>query len=178
MSLFCAKYETAWIGCLLVSMLSVAEPASAQPSAQLAGSVRDATDLPLAGATITVRGPADRVVQTGPDGQFDLQTLPEGEYELTATLAGFAPARRTFGLTSGERSVVALTLSVQILEQAVVTATKAGEADVQTTPMAVSTLSGMELQRAEAHTVAQIAGLAPSVTFSQNTDFAQLTIRG
>jgi iron complex outermembrane receptor protein len=44
--------------------------------------------------------------------------------------------------------------------------------------MAVSVLSGSELQRAEAHSVAHLAGLAPSVTFSQNSDYAQLTIRG
>jgi iron complex outermembrane receptor protein len=39
-------------------------------------------------------------------------------------------------------------------------------------------LSAADLERTEAHTVAQIAGLAPSVTFSQNSDYAQLTIRG
>ncbi len=58
------------------------------------------------------------------------------------------------------------------------TAAKTGERDVQTTPIAVSVLTGADLERAESHTVAEIAGDAPSVTFSQNSDFAQLTIRG
>ena len=44
--------------------------------------------------------------------------------------------------------------------------------------MAVSVLPGDELERADVHTVEQLAGLSPSVTFSQNTGFAQLTIRG
>ena len=58
------------------------------------------------------------------------------------------------------------------------TAAKTGERDVQTTPMAVSVLTGADLQQAESHNVADIAGGAPAVTFSQNSDFAQLTIRG
>ena len=44
--------------------------------------------------------------------------------------------------------------------------------------MAVSVLPGEELQRLEAHNVEDIAGRALSVTFSQNTGFGQLTIRG
>ena len=44
--------------------------------------------------------------------------------------------------------------------------------------MAVSVLPGDELTSRDAHTVEHLAGLSPSVTFSQNTGFAQLTIRG
>ena len=58
------------------------------------------------------------------------------------------------------------------------TAAKAGERDVQTTPIAVSVLKGADLELAESHNVADLAGDAPAVTFSQNSDFAQLTIRG
>ena len=73
---------------------------------------------------------------------------------------------------------MSLTLSVLLQEQTVVTATKTGEFDVQAIPFAVTALSGADLRRVDAHTVAQVAGLAPSVTFSQNSDFAQVTIRG
>ena len=44
--------------------------------------------------------------------------------------------------------------------------------------MSLSVLSGAELQRAQARSVEDVAGLAPAVTFSQNTGFGQLTIRG
>src|SRR6185295_17853313 len=60
----------------------------------------------------------------------------------------------------------------------VVTAEKTGEVDAQATPIAVSVLSGDTLARMQAHTVEQLAGYAPGVTFSQNTGLAQLTIRG
>jgi iron complex outermembrane recepter protein len=59
-----------------------------------------------------------------------------------------------------------------------VTAAKAGERNVQTTPMAVSAVSDAELERLGTRTVFQSAALAPSVTLSQNTNSAQLTIRG
>ena len=42
----------------------------------------------------------------------------------------------------------------------------------------MSVLPGTELARLGATTVEDLAGLAPSVAFSQNTGFAQLTIRG
>ncbi len=149
-----------------------------QSSAQLAGSVHDATGLPLAGVTLTLRGPSNKLAQTDSEGQFDFQSLPEGQYELTATLPGFAPARQIARLIAPERSVISLTLTVLVLEQTVVTAARTGEADVQTVPMAVSVLPGIRLARMQDHTVEDIAGRAPAVTFAQNTGRAQITIRG
>ena len=163
---------------VLVATLSFALPVSAQPTARIIGSVEDATGAPLQAVTISLLGAEDRVTETGPDGRFHLENLPVGEYELRAAHPGFAPARRTLRLGPGDTLTVSLTLSVLLLEHAVVTAPKTGEQDVQTIPMAVSLLPATELQRLDSHTVAQLSGLAPSVTFSQNSDFAQLTIRG
>ena len=67
--------------------------------------VQDATGFPLAGVTVTIRGPGNKLTQTDSEGQFDFQSLPEGEYELTATLPGFAPARQIARLIAGQRSV-------------------------------------------------------------------------
>ena len=44
--------------------------------------------------------------------------------------------------------------------------------------MAVSVLPASDLRRVDVHTIEALAGRAPAVTFSQNTGFAQLTIRG
>ena len=147
-------------------------------SGAIIGSVRDATAVPLAGVTVTLRGAADRAATTGPDGRFEFHGLPEGEYGLDAVLKGFAPARRTVRITPSRREIISLTLLISVRDEVVVTATKTGAADVQRTPMAITVLPGVDLARMEARTVAQIAGLAPSVTFSQTADWAQLTIRG
>jgi iron complex outermembrane receptor protein len=166
-----------WVASVVAATVLIAS-AEAQPLGQITGTVTDATGGALVDVTITVRGTTTRIAQTGPEGGFDFQGLPEGEYEVQAALAGFAPARRTVGLMSGEKAVLSLTLSVLVQEQALVTASRTGERNVQTTPMAVSVLTGAELDQSDAHNVAQVAGAAPTVTFSQNSDFAQLTIRG
>lgn len=168
----------AWIACLFFSMLWMGASGYARQSAQLLGSVLDATRLPLGGATITLRGPWEGVTESDANGQFDFQNLPEGEYELTATLRGFAPVRQTARLVLGQRSVVSVTLTLVVLEETIVTAGKTGETDVQTTPMAVTVLTGEQLERMQDRTVEHIVGRAPGVTFSQNTGLGQLTIRG
>ena len=157
---------------------ALAGAAAEKQPGRLTGMVKNALNEPLPEVTINVSGPASRDARTRGDGGFDFPGLPEGTYELVATLNGFAPARRTVRLLPGARTTVSLTLTVLLHEQTVVTASKTGERDVQTTPMAVSVLTGTDLQRAEAHNIADIVHDAPSVTFSQNSDFAQLTIRG
>lgn len=176
-----------WALAAIAFLLWLAPPVSAQQAANAAGqpgsisgSIRDTTGLPLANARVTLHGQpgAERSVQTGREGEFHFSDLPAGDYELTADLTGFAAGRRTVHIAPGERATTSLTLWVLILEQTVVTATKTGDADVQATPLAISAFPGAELQRLEVHTVEQLAGLAPNVTFSANTGFAQLTIRG
>ena len=126
---------------------------------------------------VTLHGPSDKLTQTDSEGQFDFQSLPDGQYELTATLPGFAPARKIARLIAAERSAVSLTLTVLILEQTVVTAARTGEADVQTVPMAVSVLPEATGSDAGSHGRGH-RRRAPGVTFAQNTGRAQITIRG
>ena len=164
--------------CCLAAALCIAAPVYAQPQGRIVGSVADSTSAPLALVTITLTGPSERKAQSGPDGAFAFDALPEGEYRLEASLPGFAPTVQKVGLTAGETSSLVLTLQVRTFEKVVVTAGKSGELDAQALPMAVSVLPGAELERLRVRTVEDLAGLAPSVTFSQNTGFAQLTIRG
>jgi iron complex outermembrane recepter protein len=164
-----------WLACLLFANLSAA---AGQPAAQVSGRVTDSTGAVLVGVTVSLRGPVGAITGTGPTGDYRFAGLPDGEYELTASLTGFLPARRTFRLVADATVSLPITLSIQFLEQAIVTAGKTGERDTLTTPMAVSVLPASDLRRVQLHTVEQLAGRAPSVTFSQNTGFAQLTIRG
>src|SRR5688572_30801680 len=159
--------------CLLLSAAGYAQTVS-----RLSGSVLDATGLPLAGTTVTLRGAGDDVTQTDAQGEFPFQGLRSGEYELPATLRGLAAATRTIRLAAGELTRISFTLEVQFLEQTVVTASRTGETGVQATPLAISVLTGAQLARMQDYDVEQVASRAPGVTFSQNTGLAQLTIRG
>ena len=55
---------------------------------QLTGTVKNALNAPLPEVTITVQCPASQVARTEVHGRFDVLGLPEGTYELVATLSG------------------------------------------------------------------------------------------
>ena len=138
----------------------------------------DPTGRPLADAETTLRAAATRTAVTDADGRFDFQGLPEGEYELAVSLPGFSPVRRTVRLGPGAQSVVTVTLTLRLLEQAVVTASRPGETDPQAMPMAVTVLSGSRPATDAGSNYRRHRSRAPGVSFSQNTGLAQLTIRG
>ena len=79
---------------------------------------------------------------------------------------------------AGERVTVSFTLRVALVEKTIVTAAKAGGRDVQEIPIAISAVSQADLGRLGTQTIEEAPALAPSVTFSQNTGWGQLTIRG
>ena len=150
----------------------------AQGVGRVAGRVQDLAGNPLTGVLITLAGMPTLEARTDDEGRFALEAVPSGDRVITATLEGFAPGTRIVRVVDGETAVVSMTLSIQILEEVFVTADKTGERELQKVPAAVSVLTGEQLQRREAHRVADLAGLVPSVTFTQNIGFAQLTIRG
>jgi iron complex outermembrane receptor protein len=166
------------LACSLAVTLWTGIPAHAQPSGRIAGLVEDSAGGPLENVTIAVRGEINRSVETGLDGRFVFENVPEGQYELTAARDGYLGVSRHLRLAAGETVTFELTLWLRAFEKVVVTAAKTGERDVLTTPLGVSVLSGTELQRMRAQNVEDLAGGAPAVTFSQNTGWAQLTIRG
>ena len=145
-------------------------------SGELSGSVSDQTGAPLPAARVTVRGVVERAATSSATGEFAFPDLPEGDYAILAELAGFEPARRDVRVRTGERVTVSLVLRVAMIEEMVVTAAKEGKRDVQEIPMAVS--AGCRARAPGGPELGQAAPLAPSVTLSQNTSFAQLTIRG
>jgi len=162
-------------------MLALASAAWAQPAPRLSGLVRDGTGSVLPGVTVTVAGTAlaaPRTVITDERGRYEVDTLPAGGYRVTATLRGFEPWSTEIDL-----GAVAATLDIVLAlssfsERVTVTATKTGAADVQSTPVAITVLPARTLEQMGVQTVEGLAGVVPSVTISQHTGAAQVTIRG
>jgi iron complex outermembrane receptor protein len=159
---------------LLQSGLVIAQ----QAVGQLSGSVSDQTGAALAGVSVTVRGVEIKDAQTDSAGAYTLRDLPPGEYVVSAALEGFETATRAFRMPPGGSVTLSLTLSVAMLEQIVVTAAKTGAADIQSMPLAISAATDNELARLATRTIEQAVTLLPSVTFTQNSTFGQLSIRG
>ena len=152
--------------------------ARSQPMGELSGVISDQTGAPLPAVRMTIQGPAGRETLTNASGEYAFQGLPEGSYQISAELRGFERARRAVLLHAGERVTLSFALRVVMKEEPIVTAARVGEREVQTLPMAISAVTNSELARLVSRTVAEGAALAPSVTFSENTGFGQLTIRG
>ena len=152
--------------------------AGAQQFGEVFGSIHDQTGGALVGVRLTLRGVENREGRTGLLGDFQFPNLPPGDYEVEAEFSGFEVVRRPLRVRAGERTVVAFTMQVALLERTIVTAAKVGERDVQSIPMAISAVSNAELARLGIATVDQAVQLAPSVTFTQNSNFGQLSIRG
>ena len=89
---------------LFVSVGSVLAQAQAS-TADLSGTITDAQDAIVPGATVTVRSPATNITRTttsNEEGRFQVFALPPGEYEVTAEAASFkktviSPVRLTVG---------------------------------------------------------------------------------
>ena len=155
--------------------------ASARPGGQLTGVVRDTTGSVVPGVTVTVSGATlitPRTVVTDEDGEYAIDALPAGRYLVTAAFSGFEPSSVEIevGATSETLDVVLAVSS--LAERVTVTATKTGAADVQLTPVAITVLPAVALEKMGVQTVEGLAGVVPSVTMSQHTGLAQVTIRG
>lgn len=163
------------------ALLALAVTASAQPALRLSGVVRDATGRTLPGVTVTITGASLGTPQTviaSEQGLYALDALVAGRYEVTAELAGFETRSVAVDVGDGPATAdLVLTLS-PLSELVTVTATKSGAADIQTTPIAVSVLLAPTLEQIGIRNLEGLAGFVPTLTISQNTGNAQVTIRG
>lgn len=114
------------VSALLLSILTPVTLAAQPATGSIGGSVSASTGIGLPGAVVTVSNPEARVersVTAGDDGEYLVEGLPPGLYEIRAELDGFAPVSRTaFALTPGGRDTVSFLLIPTTSETLSVTA--------------------------------------------------------
>ena len=112
-------------------------------TASLTGTVKDASSAIIPGATVTVKNLESgltRTVDTDSNGNYSIQSLPVGQYEVTLEKPGFKrQVRSGITLVVGQQAVVNLTLEVGNVEQQV---TVMAEAPVVNTTL--SSTSGLD----------------------------------
>ena len=162
----------------LLALICVPASARAQSAGQISGWVYDQTGAPLEGARLTLRGATGREGHSTSAGDFAFRDLPAGDFDVSAESTGFETTHRAVRLRAGERVIVSFTLRVALVAETIVTAAKGGGRDVQATPIAITAVSQADLGRLGTQTMEDARGLAPGLTFSQNTGWGQLTIRG
>jgi hypothetical protein len=109
--------------CVPLLLLSFAYSAFGQSNyATLTGTVTDAQQLPVAGASVELTAAstgAVRRVVTNQQGLFEAPALLPDEYELKIEATGFAVAHRNLRLEVGQKSALNITLNVGSLNEGV-----------------------------------------------------------
>ena len=149
------------------------------PAPRVRGTVTDSAGRPLANVQIVVGG-INRTTTTNDEGVFILVGLPPGRYHADALLIGFRRADFTVEVTElGPEVAVTVTMAATTLRLSgvQVTASPIGADPLNITQSTVE-LSGAELQRALATSVAQTLAGEPGLAVRYNGAAATPVIRG
>src|SRR5947199_6791402 len=133
-------FGAAWVGCIVCLMS--AGPAWGQATAQISGTVRDASGAVLPGVQVTATQTGtgiSRMTVTNETGFYVLPSLPLGPYRVEASLPGF----RTFAQTGivlqvGSSPVVDVKMEVGQVAQSV--EVQSDVAQIETRNIGVGTL--------------------------------------
>lgn len=137
------KQLTTVVACLLVLGISY-RVAKAQTSqvAQVSGRVLDNTGAVIPGAEVSMKNVSTglvRTTETGPDGSYNITSLPVGTYQLKATKQGFGVYTRSgIVLDVNTNPTIVVTLKVGAVQQEVTVNEEAPE--VETHDSGVGTL--------------------------------------
>ena len=123
---------------LLVLVCTATAPAAAWAQAALAGTVRDASGAVLPGVTVEAASPVliekVRTALTDGTGQYRIEDLRPGTYEVTFALPGFNALKRAGIMLSGSQVTnVSVELRVGALEETVTVTGEAPVVDVRST---------------------------------------------
>ncbi len=108
---------------LLFLLVGVGAYAHATVFANIHGVVHDPQHRPIAGAHVTLRAADSQftlTAKTNPVGEFDLQQVPIGIYQLAIGANGFNTSQQSLAVASGTNAVIHLQLTVETATQTVV----------------------------------------------------------
>src|SRR3982750_4542020 len=129
------------VACLVACLvLALSSPIAAQTvrTGSIVGTITDESKSALPGVAVTVTSPALQVPQitqvTDARGQYEINDLPPGIYQVTFELTGFAKmVRPDVQLTTGFVARVDIDLKIAGLEETLVVSGQSPIVDVQTT---------------------------------------------
>ena len=127
--------------CLCLSISPAVLSAQTVTSASVTGTVRDASEAVVPGATVDIRNhDTNQVTSTVTDsrGRFRLQYLPVGVYHLSVQLPGFTTANANLTLAVGDQLDVPVTLKPAALAESVQVEAPAPLVEVRRTQSAAS----------------------------------------
>ncbi len=165
------KLRTAVFATALISILSLAQVASAAGRGRIEGGVMDQSGAKIVGALVTLRdrvGVINYQTRTDGEGQFKITDVAPDRYTITVEATGFAQSSEiNVDVREGATETVAARLNVAaIADQVIITATRTA------TPAnelggSVSVITSEELTRANQTQVSESLRLIPGLSVAQ-----------
>jgi len=156
----------------LVLVLVSGPPALA---ATIRGVVTDTSGAPVAGTRVVLRDVATRqelVVETGPDGRYEVEAPTTGTYLVSVTREGFSEAAQTVIVESLDQQLeVPLSLEVGSLAAAVVVTAARAERDTKQIPLHVGTLTRAAVEQTNQTSTGDALTMAANITPVGNGPF-------
>src|SRR3954470_11950237 len=138
-------------------------------TAQVSGTVVDEGGLGVPGATVQLASASRRDLATsGQNGAYTFSRIPPGNYQISATLVGFAPAMPVdvvVGTTN--LSAPALMLKVASLAETVVVSATKGDIALVDAPATMSVLTSAELESSPAQNYGDLLRRVPGLNVIQ-----------
>ncbi|MCC6753854.1 MAG: TonB-dependent receptor [Saprospiraceae bacterium] len=132
--------------------------------------VQSQSDVPLSGVTILLESTAFHA-STDHKGNFALNEIPEGDYQLIASSFGFVTSRLPVSVTSGQVLHLDIELTEQVAElQEVVVMTK-GLSGIRNIPGSAHFISPREIQKFSYTDVSRALGTLPGINIQEEDGF-------
>ena len=174
-----------WSFILLVAMMIIFIPLTAQAGSKIRGTVTDnSTGAPLPGANVFLGG-TSLGSATDMDGNYAINNVPPGTYTLQVKYMGYTP--KTFDITVAENTVLELNAKLEYMviegEELVVTAQAEGQMQAinqQITSNSIKNIvSAAKIQELPESNAAEAVGRLPGVSLQrEGGEGNKVVIRG
>ena len=154
---------------LALGALPVAAAKLAAQTGSITGKVTSAeSKRPIENASIKAlsAGGMTYGAVSGADGAFRIVNLPDGSYTVSITALGFAP-KRSANVLPGATLAISMTPRTNVLEQTVVTASRARPEKVLDAPAQILTVSSQQIEERPAVTVTDHLRATPGVDINR-----------
>lgn len=104
-----------WLAVMAISLLCATTARAQVSTAEILGTVTDASGAVVAGASVTAKNGAtdqSRITQTGASGEYTFTLLPVGVYAVTVDAMGFKSFVSHITLAAGDRARLDATLTI------------------------------------------------------------------
>jgi vitamin B12 transporter len=173
-------FAVVWLWCLGTGMTHV----WAQSSGSLSGRITDSQGAAVTGATVTLYARATNVratTVTDERGGYRFERLPEGDYVVEATAAGFGRFTRTFRVERGAPGTLDFALEIAGVSETVLVTAAGTPQTVDEVSKAVSVITSQEIDRRNEYSIGEALRAVPGLRVQQlggPGTFARIQTRG